>query len=119
MKKMRFRGENFRELLARIPCCPPSLQTIVKETFAVSTKQQNSRKITSLESFPLYILCILYALIYTHAPITLFAMNTGQSSRMVEVKTAPVIIGPSMDGLVTTKESQRFPEMPALPPLVS
>ena len=40
--------------------------------------------------------------------------------RVVDVETAPVIAGPSMaDAMVTTKDGQRFPEMPALPPLVS
>ena len=39
--------------------------------------------------------------------------------RFVGVKTAPVASGPSVDRFITTKESRRFPEMPALPPLVS
>ena len=43
----------------------------------------------------------------------------GQRSRLIGVKTTPLVGGPSSDDFITTKESQRFPEMPALPPLVS
>ena len=43
----------------------------------------------------------------------------GQRSRLVGAKTTPVVSGPSSDDFITTRESRRFPEMPALPPLVS
>ena len=47
-------------------------------------------------------------------------MDTGDKSRLVGMKTAYAVVGGhSSDDFVTTKESQRFPEMPALPPLVS
>ena len=38
---------------------------------------------------------------------------------MIGTKTAYVVGGTSSDDFVTTKESRRFSEMPALPPLVS
>ena len=45
--------------------------------------------------------------------------HAGQRSRLVGMRTAPVVTGPNSDGFIATKESRRFPEMPALPPLVS
>ena len=41
-------------------------------------------------------------------------MYTGQGSRLV----GAVVGGHSLDDFIATKESRRFPEMPALPPLV-
>ena len=51
--------------------------------------------------------------------INLISLDIGQRSRVVGSKVTPTITRPSVDGLITTKESLRFPEMPALPPLVS
>ena len=44
-------------------------------------------------------------------------VDAGHKSRLVSMKTA--YAGPNSDEFIPTKESHRFPEMPALPPLVS
>lgn len=47
-------------------------------------------------------------------------VDTGQRSRPGGMKAAYAVVdGPSSGDIITSKESWRFPEIPALPPLVS
>ena len=70
--------------------------------------------------------CICHCLILSSALIAplmeinlVLHMYTGQRSRLVGVQAAHAVVGDhSSDDFMATKESRRFPEMPALPPLV-